>query len=142
MPDLDCTLSVSLRGARVEVCRWITSLASGSTRWGPNEVVVRGPRHTPPPPPQIALKSYATVSACLRIDLSVPARPSAAKNDDHREGVRGGRFGWGIGSAIKISCPWYDRISGITDFAQLLRRVYFILFYFFFGGEGCLCTYF
>ena len=75
MPDLDCTLSVSLRGARVEVCRWITNLASGSSRWGPNEVVVRGPRHTPPALPQIALKLCATVSACLRMELSVPALP-------------------------------------------------------------------
>ena len=109
MPDLGCTLSVSLRGARAEVCRWVTSLASGSSRWGSNEVVVRGPRHTPPPSPQIALKWCAIVSAYLRMELSVPARPSAAKNDERREGVRGGRLGWGIGSAIKISCPSYLR---------------------------------
>ena len=56
MPYLGYTLSVSLRRARAEVCRWITSLASVSSRWGPNEVVVRGPRHIPPPLPQIALK--------------------------------------------------------------------------------------
>ena len=59
-----------------EVCRWITSLASGSSCWGPNEVVVRGPRHTPPPPPQIPLKWCATVSALLRNNYrSLPARP-------------------------------------------------------------------
>ena len=27
--------NVIVRGARTEVCRWITSLASGSSRWGP-----------------------------------------------------------------------------------------------------------
>ena len=37
----------------------------------------------------------------------VPARPSAAKNDERREGMRGERFELGIGSAIKISCPSY-----------------------------------
>ena len=65
-----------LRCFMADVCRWITSLASGSSCWGPNEVVVRGPRHTPPPPPQIALKWCATVSAPLRINYrSLPARP-------------------------------------------------------------------
>ena len=107
MPDLGCTLSVPLCPAREEVCWWITSLAGGSSRWEPNEVVVRDPHHTPPPPPLIVLKWCATVSACLRMELSVPARPYAAKNDERREGVREGRFGWGIGSAIKISCSSY-----------------------------------
>ena len=105
MADFGCTLSVCLRGARAEVCRWITSLASGSSRWGPNEVVVRGPRHIPPPSPQIALKWCAIVFKYLRVELSVPARPSTAKNDERREGVRGRHFGWGTGSSIKISCP-------------------------------------
>ena len=50
MLDIGCTLNVPLRRARADVCRWITSLASGSSRWG------RMRWHTPPPPPQIALK--------------------------------------------------------------------------------------
>ena len=29
------------------------------------------------------------------------------ENDDRHDGVREGRFGWRIGSAIKISCPSY-----------------------------------
>ena len=49
----------------------------------------------------------ATVSAYLKMELSVSARPSAAKNDERREGVRGGYFRWGISSAMKISCPSY-----------------------------------
>ena len=40
-------------------------------------------------------------------ELSASARPSETKNDVRREGVRVGRFGWGIGSAIKMSCPSY-----------------------------------
>ena len=73
MPDVSCTPSVShvvhrqrsvggspayivdLEEATMGwVLGLITSLASGSSRWRPNEVVVRGPRHTPPPPPPIA----------------------------------------------------------------------------------------
>ena len=69
-------------------------IATGSSRWGPNELVGRGPRHTAPPSPQTALKMVRTygVRATQNV-LSVSARPSEAKND--REGVRGGRFGWG-----------------------------------------------
>ena len=55
-PTSNRTYKRCLRCFMAEVCRWITSLASGSSCWVPNEVVVRGPRHTPPPPPQIALK--------------------------------------------------------------------------------------
>ena len=80
MPDLGCTPSVSLRRARAEVCRWITSLASGSSRWGPNDVVARGPRHTPPPPPQIALKWCAmSVRFSQRKNPSFSARRSVAR---------------------------------------------------------------
>ena len=47
---------VPLRCSWAEVCRWIASLAGGSSCWGPNEVVARGPRRTPPPSPQTACK--------------------------------------------------------------------------------------
>ena len=47
---------------------------------------------------------------------TIGPRPSVrSENDKHREGVQGGRFGWGIGSAIKISCPSY---LGCTDFTH------------------------
>ena len=39
-----------------EVCRWSASLSGGSSCWRPNEVVVRGPRLTPPPLLQTATK--------------------------------------------------------------------------------------
>ena len=42
-----------------------------------------------------ALKWCAIVSAYLRIELSVPARPSVATNDERREDVRGGRLDGG-----------------------------------------------
>ena len=67
---------VPIRCSWAEVCRWITILARGSSRWRLNEVVVRGPRHTPPPPPQIALKWCAKVSAPRSINFrSMPVRP-------------------------------------------------------------------
>ena len=42
-----------------------------------------------------------------KLKLSVSACPSEAKKEERRESVRGRRFGWGIDSAIKISCPLY-----------------------------------
>ena len=51
------------------------------------------------------VKWCAAVSAPLSTTIGLC--PSEAKNDECREGVRGRRFGWEIGSAIKISCPSY-----------------------------------
>ena len=62
--------------------RWITSLASGSSCWGPNEVAGRGPRHTPPPSPQVALKWCATQRPRLSPFMSVTARRSEDTCDD------------------------------------------------------------
>ena len=62
--------------------RWITSLASGSSCWGPNEVAGRGPRHTPPPSPQIALKWCATQPPRLSPFMSVTACRSEDTCDD------------------------------------------------------------
>ena len=64
------------RCAGAEVCRWITSLAGGSARWGANEVVARGPRYKLPPPPQTACK---LVRNSVRVsqnsnDRSLPVR--------------------------------------------------------------------
>ena len=50
---------------------WITSLSGGISRWGPNQLVGRSPRHTAPPSPQTARKWWATVSAPLRINYFV-----------------------------------------------------------------------
>ena len=62
--------------------RWITSLAGGSSCWGPNEVAGRGPRHTPPPSPQTALKWCATQRPRLSPFMSVTARRSEDTCDD------------------------------------------------------------
>ena len=81
--------------------------AFGYAEWGPNEVVVRDPRHTPPPPPQIALKWCATVSVPLRINYrSLPARPKRKMMSVVRA-YEGHVLDGGLGSAIKISCPSY-----------------------------------
>ena len=60
-----------------------------------------------PPSPQTACKMVRNGVRAAQYYLSVSASPSKAKNDQRREGLRRGRFGWGIGSAIKISCPSY-----------------------------------
>ena len=62
--------------------RWITSLAGGSSCWGPNEVAGRGPRHTPPPSPQTALKWCATQRPRLSPFMSATARRSEDTCDD------------------------------------------------------------
>ena len=84
---LICPTSIELSASPYVVhgqrsVRWITSLASGSSCWGPNEVAGRGPRHTPPPSPQIALKWCATQRPRLSPFMSVTARRSEDTCDD------------------------------------------------------------
>ena len=75
--------------------QWIASLAGGSSRWGPNELVGRDPRHTAPPSPKTACKMVRNGFRASQNYLSVSARPSEAKNDWCREVVTRGTFWMG-----------------------------------------------
>ena len=108
MPDLDWTLSVSLRRSWLEVCRWITSLAGGSSCRGnvgwldvaPSiQLSLRLKRH---------IKWCATAIRVVITFLSVSARRSVELDDD--KVVSEYEEDWpegGIGSAIRVSCPSY-----------------------------------
>ena len=108
MPDLDWTLSVPLRRSWAEVCRWITSLAGGSSCRGnvgwldvaPSiQLSLRLKRH---------LKWCATAIRVVITILSVSARRSVELDDD--KVVSEYEEDWpegGIGSAIRVSCPSY-----------------------------------
>ena len=108
MPDLDWTLSVPLRRSWAEVCRWITSLAGGSSCRGnfgwldvaPSiQLSLRLKRH---------LKWCATAIRVVITILSVSARRSVELDDD--KVVSDYEEDWpegGIGSAIRVSCPSY-----------------------------------
>ena len=108
MPDLDWTLSVPLRGSWAEVCRWITSLAGGSSCRGnvgwldvaPSiQLSLRLKRH---------LKWCATAIRVVTTILSVSARRSVELDDD--KVVSEYEEDWpegGIGSAIRVSWPSY-----------------------------------
>ena len=108
MPDLDWTLSVPLRRSWAEDCRWITSLAGGSSCRGnvgwldvaPSiQLSLRLKRH---------LKWCATAIRVVITILSVSARRSVELDDDkvvseYEEDLPEG----GIGSAIRVSCLSY-----------------------------------
>ena len=108
MPDLDWTLSVPLRRSWLEVCRWITSLAGGSSCRGnvgwldmaPSiQLSLRLKRH---------IKWCATAIRVVITFLSVSARRSVELDDD--KVVSEYEEDWpegGIGSAIRVSCPSY-----------------------------------
>ena len=108
MPDLDWTLSVPLRRSWAEVCRWITSLAGGSSCRGnvgwldvaaSIQLSLRLKRH---------LKWCATAIRVVITILSVSARRSVELDDD--KVVSEYEEDWpegGIGSAIRVSCPSY-----------------------------------
>ena len=112
MPDLDWTLSVPLRRSWAEVCRWITSLAGGSSCRGnfgwldvaPSiQLSLRLKRH---------LKLCATAIRVVITILSVSARRSVELDDD--KVVSEYEEDWpegGIGSAIRVSCPSYPGSS-------------------------------
>ena len=103
MPDLDWTLSVPLRRSWAEVCRWITSLAGGSSCRGnfgwldvaPSiQLSLRLKRH---------LKLCATAIRVVITILSVSARRSVELDDD--KVVSEYEEDWpegGIGSAIRV----------------------------------------
>ena len=125
-----CTLGRSLRCAWREVCRWITYTVAILVR----KQFILGAKSLPygTPGNSTPLASYCvetvrnSVRVTQKLELLVSARPSVAKNDEHRVGVWGGRFEWGIGSAIKISCPsflgpnWFQKKN--TDFLRKLRK--------------------
>ena len=108
MPDLDWTLSVPLRRSWLEVCRWITSLAGGSSCRGnvgwldmaPSiQLSLRLKRH---------IKWCATAIRVVITFLSVSARRSVELDDD--KVVSEYEEDWpegGIGSAIRVSYPSY-----------------------------------
>ena len=90
MPDLNCTLSVTLRRSWAEVCRWITYLAGSSSPWelragrtGPTVIAL--------PRLQTATKNgEKTRPRLLNLNYrSLPVGPQRGK-DDRREYVRGG----------------------------------------------------
>ena len=121
MPDLDWTLSVPLRRSWAEVCRWITSLAGGSSCRGnvgwldvaPSiRLSLRLKRH---------LKWCATAIRVVITFLSVSARRSVELDDD--KVVSEYEEDWpegGIGSAIRVSCPSYLGPSWQPQFLRLL----------------------
>ena len=102
------TLSVPLRRSWLEVCRWITSLAGGSSCRGnvgwldmaPSiQLSLRLKRH---------IKWCATAIRVVITFLSVSARRSVELDDD--KVVSEYEEDWperGIGSAIRVSCPSY-----------------------------------
>ena len=104
MPDLDWTLSVPLRRSWLEVCRWITSLAGGSSCRGnvgwldvaPSiQLSLRLKRH---------IKWCATAIRVVITFLSVSARRSVELDDD--KVVSEYEEDWpegGLGSAIRDS---------------------------------------
>ena len=123
MPDLDWTLSVPLRRSWAEVCRWITSLAGGSSCRGnvgwldvaPSiQLSVRLKRH---------LKWCATAIRVVITFLSVSARRSVELDDDkvvseYEEDWPEGR----IGSDIRVSCPSYLGPSWQERGRELVRE--------------------
>ena len=130
MPDLDWTLSVPLRRSWAEVCRWITSLAGGSScrgNFGWLEVApsiqlsLRLKRH---------LKWCATAIRVVITILSVSVRRSVELDDD--KVVSEYEEDWpegGIGSAICVSCPSYFGPSWQLGYLRKLTIR---------GGGGCV----
>ena len=86
-----CTLGRSLRRAWREVCRWITYTVAILVR----KQFILGAKSLPygAPGNSTPLASYCvetvrnSVRVTQKLELSVSARPSVAKNDEHREGV-------------------------------------------------------
>ena len=82
--DLDCTPSVSLRRAWAEVCRWIASLAGGSSRWGEGQKNwSHGAQDIQHPHRHKLRENGAQASVHVQSHvLSVPVRPSEDPDDD------------------------------------------------------------
>ena len=124
MPDLDWTLSVPLRRSWAEVCRWITSLAGGSSGRGnvgwldvaPSiQLSLRLKRH---------LKWCATAICVVITILSVSARRSVELDDD--KVVSEYEEDWpegGIGFAIRVSCP--SSLGPSWQFRQMVKFLNF-----------------
>ena len=95
-----CTLRRSLRRAWLEVCRWITYPGAKSWPYGAHG------NNTP-----LASNCVKTVRHSVRViqklELSVSAVRGQRKMMSVVRAYEVGRFGWGIVSAIKISCPSY-----------------------------------
>ena len=104
MPDLVCTPQRFFASClALEVYRWITSLAGGTSS-RQLKVGRTGPTAESTP---LASNCVKMVSKRLsKLKSSVSDRRSAANNDDRREDVRRG-IEWGIDSAMKFSCPSY-----------------------------------
>ena len=108
MPDLDWTLSVPLRRSWLEVCRWITSLAGGSSCRGNVGWLDNGPKYTALSTPQTAYKMVRN-SDPRRYNLLIRLARRSVELDDDKV-VSEYEEDWpegGIGSAIRVSCPSY-----------------------------------
>ena len=100
-----------------EVCRWSASLAGGSSCWGPNEVVVRGSRLTPPPSPQTATKMVSNQRP-LRYHPFMGPVTARRSVETHvmksRELVRGARLNR-RGNRLRHPTSAVPRTSGLAD---------------------------